>query len=139
MDPREIFRNDKLLEFWPTAKQSASERTAATARFVIYASVLIYIINRDPRVFALGVLVLAILFYLYNANLIKDGKLRPAQGDGRASGPFREQVYMPSYNNPMGNVLHGLRGLSRPPQRCLVPQCAAGGCDTVGHDSPVRA
>lgn len=105
MDPREIFRNDKLLEFWPTAKQSASERVAATSRFVIYASVLIYIINRDPRVFALGVLVLAILFYLYNANLIKDGKLRPAQGDGRVSGPFREQVFMPSYNNPMGNVL----------------------------------
>ena len=105
MDPREIFRNDKLLEFWPTAKQSARERVAATSRFVIYASVLIYIINRDPRIFALGVLVLAILYYLYGANLIKDGKLRPAQGDGRAPGPFREEVYMPSFDNPMGNVL----------------------------------
>ena len=60
MDPREIFRNDKLLEFWPTAKQSARERVAATSRFVIYASVLIYIINRDPRVFALGVLVMVL-------------------------------------------------------------------------------
>jgi hypothetical protein len=105
MDPREIFRNDKLLEFWPTARQTAQERVAATSRFVIYASVLVYIINRDSRVFALGILVLAILYYLWGANLIKDGKLRPTQGDGRIPGPFREEVTLPNIENPMGNVL----------------------------------
>ena len=105
MDPREVFRNDKLLEFWPTARQSSRERVSATTRFVLYASVLVYLIKRDPRIFALAILVLAILYYLWGANLIKDGKVRPAIGDGRAAGPFREEVYMPSFNNPMGNVL----------------------------------
>lgn len=105
MDPKEIFRADRLLHFWPTAKQSADERVAATSRFVIYASCVIYIINRDPRVFALGVLVLAILYYLWSANLVKGGSYRPAFSDARPPGPFRGEVLMPTRDNPMANVL----------------------------------
>lgn len=105
MNPAEVFKTDKLLEFWPTAKQSARERVSATTRFVIYATILVYLINRDARVFALGVLVLAILYYMYVTNMITDGKVRPAQGDARTQGPLRDPVTLPTLDNPMGNVL----------------------------------
>lgn len=105
MNPLEVFQTSKLLEFWPTARQSARERVSATTRFVIYSVCIVYLINRDPRIFALGALVLSILYYMYVARIITDGKLRPAQGDARVPGPLRDQVTLPTRDNPMGNVL----------------------------------
>jgi len=105
MDPKDIFQSDKLLDFWPTASQSAKDRAAATTRFVLYASVVIYLINKDPRVFALALLVLAILYYMLTSNMIPDGKVRPTYAEGRLAGLTRTQVSMPTFDNPMGNVL----------------------------------
>lgn len=105
MDPAYIFKSDELLSFWPSASQSARERVSATTRFILYGTVLVYIINRDARVFALGAICLAVLFYLQNANLISDGKLRPTISDARQPTLFRPSVTMPTYANPMGNVL----------------------------------
>jgi len=89
MDPSDVFKSDALLEFWPTATQSARERVSATTRFVLYAMCIVYLLNKDPRVFALGALVLAILYYLWNSNMISDGKMRAANGDARASSLIR--------------------------------------------------
>jgi hypothetical protein len=36
---KEVFEPSELLNFWPTATQSAKERVEATTRFIIYASV----------------------------------------------------------------------------------------------------
>ena len=105
MDPKDIFRSDELLNFWPSGTQTAKERTSATARFVIYASLLVFMINRDVRVLALGGLVLAILYYLYTSNMIRDGKIRATHGNARLAGPLRDHVTMPTLDNPMGNVL----------------------------------
>jgi len=105
MDPKDVFRSNELLTFWPTATQSARERVSATTRFVLYAACLVYMITRDPRVFALGVVVLAVLYYLWKSNMVSDGKLRSAIGDGRAGTVLRPDVTMPTLNNPMGNVL----------------------------------
>ena len=105
MDPKEIFKTSDLLKFWPTATQSADERVSATARFVLYAMCIVYIINRDPRIFALGGIALAILYYMWTSNMIKDGKLRNAIGDGRQSSIFRPNVTLPTVENSMGNVL----------------------------------
>jgi hypothetical protein len=105
MDPREIFEPSELLSFWPTATQTAKERVYSTTRFIVYASILIYFINRDPRIFALGILALAILYYLWTMNMISDGKLRPSSTDGRIPGPLRSEVTLPTLDNSMGNVL----------------------------------
>ncbi len=105
MDPREIFKTSELLNFWPTASQTARERVASTTRFILYATCIIYLINRDVRVFALGILALAILYYLVNMNMISDGKLRPSFSDGRVPGPLRGEVTLPTLDNSMGNVL----------------------------------
>jgi hypothetical protein len=105
MDPREIFETKELLNFWPTATQTARERVAATTRFILYATCIIYIINRDVRVFALGILAIAILYYMWTMNMISDGKLRPPSTDGRVPGPLRGEVTLPTFDNSMGNVL----------------------------------
>lgn len=105
MDPREVFKTDALLEFWPTSTQSANERVSATTRFILYAMCVVYIINRDSRVFVLGAIALAILYYLWNTNMITDGKMRSAIGDGRAASIFRPNVTLPTADNSMGNVL----------------------------------
>lgn len=105
MDPREVFKSSDLLKFWPSEAQSANERVSATTRFILYASCIVYIISRDPRVFALGALALGILYYMWNTNMIKDGKMRPAIGDGRYASVFRPEVTLPTTDNSMGNVL----------------------------------
>lgn len=105
MDLKDVFASDQLMNFWPTARQSTDERVTSTTRFIIYASCIVYLINRDPRVFALGVLALAVLYYMWTSNLITDGKIRPANTDGRTPTIFREEVQLPTFDNPMANVL----------------------------------
>jgi len=105
MDPHEIFRKDKLLEFWPTSSQSAKDRVSATTRFIVYAMAILYLIKRDSRILALGILVLAVLYFLFVNNQIPDGQVRPVQSEGRAPYWARDTVTMPTIDNPMGNVL----------------------------------
>jgi hypothetical protein len=96
MDPRELFRSDRIFTFWPTAQQSARERVAATARFIIYACTILYLMTRDARVFALGILVLAIMWYLYVRGMIPEPGIRGTGG---------KMVTMPTLDNPMANRL----------------------------------
>ena len=105
MDPKDVFRSSELLQFWPSASQSARERVSATTRFVLYAVCLVYIITHDARVFALGAVVMAVLYYLWSSNMISDGKMRSSIGDGRASSIIRPDVTLPTVENSMGNVL----------------------------------
>lgn len=68
----EIFRSDKILQFWPTDKQTSKERVYATTRFILYASCILYIIRRDVRVLIMGALALFALYYMYKNGMIKD-------------------------------------------------------------------
>ena len=102
IDLRDLIAKDKLLDFWPTARQTAEERVLATTRFILYAIVLVYLIRRDARVVALGVLVLAALYVLYGMNMIPDGKRVVMSGPKVVSG-----LRMPTHDNPMANFLLG--------------------------------
>jgi len=105
MDPKSVFKSSDLLTFWPTATQTADQRVSATTRFVLYAVCIVYLINRDARIFALGGIALAILYYMWTTNMIKDGSLRSAIGDARYSTIFRPSATLPTTENSMGNVL----------------------------------
>lgn len=106
MDPSQVFKTSDLLKFWPTATQSADQRVSSTTRFILYAMCIVYLINRDTRVFALGALALSILYYMWNTNMIKNGSgARPTIGDSRVASVFRPNVTMPTTDNSMGNVL----------------------------------
>jgi hypothetical protein len=101
MDIRQLFRNDQLLKFWPSARQTAEDRMYSTTRFILYSSVIVYLIKRDSRIFALAALVLGILYMLYRSGMIQEGRAQGVTSDGR---PMRG-VTMPTFDNPMGNVL----------------------------------
>lgn len=99
---QEVFQKDKLMNFWPTNRQSAKERVEATTRFIIYASVLVFLTSRDARMVLLGLLVLTVMYILYFNGMIPDG-------DGHSSA-YRLDTSgftMPSRENPMGNILMG--------------------------------
>ena len=68
----ELFKSDKILQFWPSDKQTPKERAYATTRFILYASCIIYLIRRDVRILLVGGLALFAVYYMYKNGMIKD-------------------------------------------------------------------
>lgn len=68
----ELFKSDKVLQFWPTDKQTPKERVYATTRFILYASCILYIIRRDVRILLIGGLALFAVYYMYKNGMIKE-------------------------------------------------------------------
>ena len=93
-DPQELVKSDKVLDFWPTSDQSPSERINAASRFIIYATCVLYLTKRDPRVFVLGGTVLSVLYVMYKAKMVKE--YYSVEGSN---------CQLPTKENPMGNVL----------------------------------
>ena len=69
MELNDIFKSSELLQFWPNSTQGPRQRVSATARFIIYAVCLFYIISRDVRIFALGAVALSVLYYTWKTQL----------------------------------------------------------------------
>ena len=95
-DPQQLFRADKVFEFWPTNKQDISERVNAATRFIIYATCIIYIIRRDARIFVLGGMVIGILYVMFKSGMIKKSSGRPVNR------PL-DSCQEPTEDNPMAN------------------------------------
>ena len=98
---QEVFKQEKLMDFWPSDRQSAKERVEATTRFIVYAVVLLFLIRRDARVVMLGGLVLVVLYGLYYNNMIPEGARSAYVAKGL------QGFTMPTVDNPMGNILMG--------------------------------
>ena len=71
-DLTQLVNNKKILDFWPNSKQTPEDRINAASRFIIYATCLLFVIRRDPRVFVLGITVLSVMYVMYKAKLIKE-------------------------------------------------------------------
>ena len=82
-NPQELFNEKKLKSFWPTATQTVGERVNASTRFIIYACVILFVIQKDPRVLVMGGVSIGILYAFWQSKIISDPVLRPAQADGR--------------------------------------------------------
>ena len=95
-DPKQLIKNTRILDFWPTGKQTPAERINAASRFIIYATCILFLIRRDPRMFVLGATMLSVIYVMYKAKLIKE--------------PYGTTEKMnvcqkPTKENPLGNVL----------------------------------
>ena len=64
-DMKQLVRSDKVTQFWPNNNQSTADRVNAASRFIVYATCILYAIRRDPRIFILGAMALAILSVSY--------------------------------------------------------------------------
>ena len=69
-DFKQLVRGDQVTQFWPS-KQTPEDRVNAASRFIIYATCALYI-RRDPRIFVLGVMALAILYTLHENGMIEE-------------------------------------------------------------------
>ena len=104
-NPQELFNEKKLKSFWPTATQTVGERVNASTRFIIYACVILFVIQKDPRVLVMGGVSIGILYTFWQSKIISDPVLRPAQADGRGPSLARGTCEAPDLQNPMANVL----------------------------------
>ena len=96
-DPKQLIRTDKVLEFWPSKTLTPEERINATARFIIYATCIIYLINRDIRIFVLGATALGVLYIMERSDMVREGLPRTANNG--------IPCQLPSQDNPCANVL----------------------------------
>ena len=101
LDPLELFKNDRILKFWPNKQQDIPERVNSTTRFILYASTVIYLLKRDSRVFIMAFVALTVLFLLYRGGVIApNSSVVPAYSNGSHNG-----CQAPSMDNPLANVL----------------------------------
>jgi len=97
-DPQQLIRSDKIAQFWPNRDQTPEDRINASSRFVIYATCIVYLIRRDPRIFVLGVTILSVLYVLYKSKMVEETYgMAPSRRDAGCQ--------LPTEDNPMGNVL----------------------------------
>lgn len=96
-DPKQLIRSDRVSQFWPTSEQTPVDRINAASRFIIYTTCIVYVINRDPRIFVLGATVLGVIYILHRSKMISETYGRTVCGKTGCQFPTRD--------NPMGNVL----------------------------------
>ena len=70
--PKELFRSDKILSFWPSENQSVAERINASTRFILYLACALYIIKRDIRIIVLAFVAIGALFVCSKSGIIKE-------------------------------------------------------------------
>jgi|TARA_R110000851_G_scaffold73698_4_gene162569 hypothetical protein len=97
-DPQQLIKSDEVFQFWPNNEQTPEDRINSSSRFIIYASCIIYLTRRDPRIFVLGGTIIGVLYVMYKSKMVKEGYGFSVSGDGRG-------CQMPTVDNPMGNVL----------------------------------
>jgi hypothetical protein len=98
----ELFKPDNLKKFWPTKKQEPKERVLATMRFVIYLSVILFIIKQDKRIIILGMGILFVLYMMYSNGMVKkySETYRSAGEPTATADNFMDNTLMANY--PMG-------------------------------------
>jgi len=97
-DPQQLIKSDEVFQFWPNNEQTPEDRINSSSRFIIYASCIIYITRRDPRIFVLGGTIIGVLYLMYKSKMIKEGYVFGTSGMGGG-------CQMPTMDNPMANVL----------------------------------
>lgn len=115
-DPSQLFRNDKILKFWPNNNQSSAERINASTRFIIYTATILYAMRRDPRILALALMVGIVIYILYKGNMVREGKHTPVYSHETNYTP---DCQLPTETNPMANYMLG-DNPERPPA-CYYP------------------
>lgn len=101
--------NSNLLVFWPTASMTDTEKLQASTRFIVYATVILYLYQRDPRIFAIALISIFVLYYSYKRQHPTE------QLDISAMVEKFTNCNQPTRNNPVGNRLLGNGYLAKSP------------------------
>tara|TARA_Y100000389_G_scaffold17613_2_gene15387 strand:+ start:4373 stop:4921 length:549 start_codon:yes stop_codon:yes gene_type:complete len=98
-NPSVLFNYNNLGYFIPTDDMTYIEKLNAITRFIIYLSVLIFIVHGDVNIFFLPILVMLFIYFIVNWGL----------GLDELNEQFRvtktESCQNPTVNNPFMNIL----------------------------------
>lgn len=95
-----LINSDKLVEFFPTSNMSKNAKMNAITRFSIYASVVIYLYNRNINSFFFALVTMSIIFLLHHSNKTKgdietfDESMDLVESEGNCVEPTRENPFM---------------------------------------------
>lgn len=105
-NPLHLFARNKILLFWPLARQNKVERLNSATRFILYTMIVLFLLNKDVRVIYLGSTVILVMASMFLMGNIKEG-MRPADfaDSGSSFSTSGAKVTAPTADNPMGNVL----------------------------------
>lgn len=109
-----LFKQERVMEFFPTKEQTHEERVNAIVRLSLYISILLSIYHSNLKFFAIFVFFLAFTSVVYkhhpdlNTNLKKDETLRQ-QVQNKVEKNLEEEKGNPHLNNftPMLGLRHG--------------------------------
>ena len=141
-DPTVLFNKDYILQMWPLQTMTFDEKLNAISRLIIILSILGFIITKSIRFLVIGIVTLAIIYFVYNMrkqkivkellnnddkegfkNIDKNGYLQPSEV--KITNPETLEAYLKSdfeptnKKNPLGNVL--LTDIMDNPQRKAAP------------------
>lgn len=71
-NPKILFRKDKLLEVWPYLHMSYNEKMNATTRFIIYVSLIGYVLMNNYLILLLGVVLIVSILLIYKYNNVEN-------------------------------------------------------------------
>jgi hypothetical protein len=141
-EPTVLFNKDYILQMWPLQTMTFDEKLNAISRLIIVLSILGFIITKSIRFLIMGMVTLAIIYFVYKMrkqkivkellnnndkegfkNVDKNGYLQPT--DVKITNPETLEAYLKSdfeptnKKNPLGNVL--LTDIADHPQRKAAP------------------
>jgi hypothetical protein len=141
-DPTVLFNKDYILQMWPLQTMTFDEKLNAISRLIIVLSILGFTITKSIRFLVIGIITLAIIYFVYKMrkqkivkeilnkddkegfkNIDKNGYLQPTEV--KITNPETLEAYLKSdfeptnKKNPLGNVL--LTDIADHPQRKAAP------------------
>lgn len=127
-DPTVLFNKDYILQMWPLQTMTFDEKLNAISRLIIVLSILGFVLTKSIRFLVIGIITLAIIYFVYKMqkqkivkemlnkddkegfkNMDKDGYLQPTEI--KITNPETLEIYLKSdfeqtnRKNPLGNVL----------------------------------
>jgi hypothetical protein len=110
-----ILFGSRWYEFWPTVDQTFSERINALTRFVLYGTILMYVVRRNPTHVLVGLAIVAILAFIHhgrgvetftdNSLSLDDAVFSDFTAPEKPGVPSGPGCIRPTTDNPFGNVL----------------------------------
>lgn len=67
MDLATLFTPSSFRNFWPTKSQSRIEQLKSVARFIVYGTIIAFIIKRNVRILVVGAIIFAAVYYYANS------------------------------------------------------------------------
>ena len=98
-----IYKGGRALEFIPSRDQSYEERLNAIVRFVIYATILLYVYKRQPKFIVFGVVLITLISLMYAFRKRRDTTVVVAEESVAQQQEFPHSK--PTIDNPFGNFL----------------------------------